>query len=90
VLLHLILLLGWHHNSAVLLASLDEADDLAGIQVLVHADSLKSSLLLGKGLIVLHPLIKLSVLVIADVHEVFLGLKNLLLFQELVVILYHV
>ena len=88
--LHLKLLLRRYHNSAVLLACLDEADNLARVQVLVHANCLQSGLLLGEALVVLDHLVKLSVLIVADMHEVFLGLEDFLLIEELVVIFDHI
>lgn len=87
---HLFLLLGRHDDSAILLACLDEANNLARVQVLMHTDGLQSSFLLGKALVVLHPLVKLSVLVIANMDEVFFGFKHLFLFEELVVVLNHI
>ena len=77
---HLFLLLGRHDDSAILLACLDEANNLARVQVLMHTDGLQSSFLLGKALVVLHPLVKLNVLVIANMDEVFFGFEHLFLF----------
>ena len=87
---HLFLLLGWHNNSAILLACLDEANDLARVQILMHANCLQASFLLGKALVVLHPLVELGVLVITNVNEIFFRLEYLLLLKELVVVLNHV
>ena len=69
---HLLLLLRWYHDTAVLLTSLDETDNLARIEILMHTDRLQSRLLLREALVVLHPLIELRVLVIADMDKVFL------------------
>lgn len=72
VTLHLILLLLWHLDLALRLSALDEVLDAARLQVLRIADRLDASLLICEALIALHHLIVLSVLVVADVHEVLL------------------
>lgn len=82
VTLHLILLLLWHLDLALRLSALDEVLDAARLQVLRIADRLDASLLICEALIALHHLIVLSVLVVADVHEVLLILKHLLLLDQ--------
>ena len=82
VTLHLILLLLWHLDLALRLSALDEVLDAARLQVLGIADRLDASLLICEALIALHHLIVLSVLVVADVHEVLLILKHLLLLDQ--------
>mmetsp|Transcript_16750 Transcript_16750/g.22584 ORF Transcript_16750/g.22584 Transcript_16750/m.22584 type:complete len:538 (-) Transcript_16750:1092-2705(-) len=82
--LHLILLLLRYLHLALLLARADEGGDAAVLQVLRIANRLDALLLILEPSIILHHLIVLSELVVADVDEVFFVLKHLLLVEQLV------
>mmetsp|Transcript_16751 Transcript_16751/g.22597 ORF Transcript_16751/g.22597 Transcript_16751/m.22597 type:complete len:136 (-) Transcript_16751:2299-2706(-) len=69
--LHLILLLLRYLHLALLLARADEGGDAAVLQVLRIANRLDALLLILEPSIILHHLIVLSELVVADVDEVF-------------------
>ena len=54
------------------------------------ADGLDTSLLFRKTLITLHALVKLGILIVTDVHKVFLDIKDFLLIDVLIVVLDNV
>ena len=70
--LQLLDLLRRHHNLAVRSAGLHEMHDLLEVELVLVTEGLHLALLINEASIVLHPLVKLSELVIADVQEVLL------------------
>ena len=70
VTLHMILLQMWHLDCALRLFALEEVMVVPRLQVPRIVDGLYTSLLICKAFIAFHHLIVLSVLVVADEHQV--------------------
>jgi len=88
--LHLFDLFGRNNDFTSTLADFNELEDFALFKIFLATECPHALLLLLEALVVFHSLVELRVLIIADVHEIFLFLKKSLLLSKLLVVLDYV
>ena len=88
--LHLFDLFGRNNDFTSTLADFNELEDFALFKIFLATECPHALLLLLEALVVFHSLVKLRILVIADVHEILLFLQKSLLLSKLLVILDYV